>query len=112
MKDAILDFSAQMGQTPDNYLRRLILMGGDGLTFLQILQRQKYLQFYDFKSVKMLVPVLEWFLTSWTNFTRLVERHWGPSISTDPSTLGHSARKILRKTPRLLADAGPCSRCT
>ena len=33
LKDALLNFFAQIGQTRQNYIRRLIMVGGDGLTY-------------------------------------------------------------------------------
>jgi len=36
LRDGLLDFLQQIGQTPDDYQRRVILVGGDGLTFEQM----------------------------------------------------------------------------
>jgi hypothetical protein len=33
LRDALLDFFEQMGQTRDDHLRRLIMVGGDRLTY-------------------------------------------------------------------------------
>jgi hypothetical protein len=101
LKDAVLDFLEQTGQTRENYQQRLHVVGGDGLTYEKILQLKKYLQFHtnEFESFELIEPVLEWWHTMWTDLSRLFETHWGELLSKDPSTLGHSANKIGRTTP-------------
>jgi hypothetical protein len=103
LKDALLDFFEQLGQTQDNYIRRLVLVGGDGLTYEKFLLLKKYLQFHkdEFQSFEMIEPILELWHTAWTDLSRLYECHWpaGSLDSQDPSTLGHSARLIGRKAP-------------
>ncbi|KAI0309209.1 hypothetical protein OF83DRAFT_1159117 [Amylostereum chailletii] len=48
LKDALLDFFAQMGQTKETYQHnRIWFAGGDGLTFEKILQLKNTLQFED-----------------------------------------------------------------
>ena len=61
LKDAMLDFLGQMGQCDHDYLQKLDLVGGDGLTYEKLVQLQQYLQFHDdtFQSLELLVPVLE-----------------------------------------------------
>jgi hypothetical protein len=101
LKDAVLDFLSQIGQTKENHFNRLMLIGGDGLTYEKLLLLKKYLQLHDdpFESFELLLPQLEEWHTESTNMNRIYERHWGSSLSCDPSTLGHSARKIGRPEP-------------
>ena len=62
---------------------------------------KKYLQLHEneFESFELLEPALEIWHTESTNLSRLFETHWGMPLSKNPSTLGHSARKIGRMTP-------------
>jgi len=101
LKDALTDFFAQTGQTPQDFKRRLFPVGGDGLTYEKMLQLKEYLQFHENEqeSFEVLQPMLEWWHTEWTNLSRIFESHWGPSFSHDPSTLGNSAEKNGRKKP-------------
>jgi len=100
-KDGLLDFFSQIGQTQDDHLRRLVLVGGDGLTYELMLRLKKYLQFHNhwFERLAMLEALLEVWHTESTNLSRVFRSHWGPPLSIDPSTLGHSARKIGRTAP-------------
>ena len=100
-KEALHDFFAQIGQTPESFKRRTILVGGDGLTYQKTLELQEYLQFHsnDFESMKNIKSLLEWWHTEWTNISRIFESHWGDLSAQDPSSLGHSAAKIGRKKP-------------
>jgi len=61
LKDALLDFFAQIGQTREDHLRRLIMVGSDGLTYEKILLLKKYLQLHDneFESFELVEPALE-----------------------------------------------------
>ena len=101
LKDALLDFFAQIGQTREDYLCHLIMVGGDGLTYEKMLLLKKYLQLHEneFESFELVEPQLEIWHTAGTNLSRLFETHWGTPLSCDPSTLGHSARKIGRTEP-------------
>ncbi|KIM36098.1 hypothetical protein M413DRAFT_428012 [Hebeloma cylindrosporum] len=100
-KEALQDFFNQTGQTSDSFKKRLFPVGGDGLTYEKMLQLQEYLQFHDneYDSMELLEPVLEWWHTEWTNLSRIFESYWGPSLTDDPSYLGHSASRIGRKKP-------------
>jgi len=100
-KEALQDFFNQTGQTSESFKKRLFPVGGDGLTYEKMLQLQEYLQFHDneYESMELLEPVLEWWHTEWTNLSRLFESYWGPSLTNDPSYLGHSASRIGRKKP-------------
>ncbi|KII83514.1 hypothetical protein PLICRDRAFT_119348 [Plicaturopsis crispa FD-325 SS-3] len=101
LKDALVDFFGQLGQSNSDFLRRLFAVGGDGLTYEKFLLLKEYLQFHDneFESLETLEPVLEWWHTEWTDLNRIFETHYGTPLSCDPSTLGHSAAKIGRKSP-------------
>ncbi|TFY74976.1 hypothetical protein EWM64_g9036 [Hericium alpestre] len=102
LKEALLDFFEQMGQTRDEFHPILCFVGGDGLTFEKMLQLLELLQFElesDFDRLDWIVPFLELWHTAWMNLSRIFEAHWGDSLGRDPSTLGHSASKIKYKTP-------------
>jgi len=96
LKDALLDFFAQIGQMRENYLCRHIMVGGDGLTYEKMLLLKKYMQLHgnEFENFKLVEPELKIWHMEETNLSRLFETHWGAPLSQDPSTLGHSARKI------------------
>ncbi|KAH7905521.1 hypothetical protein BJ138DRAFT_1130454 [Hygrophoropsis aurantiaca] len=101
LKDALLDFMEQTGQSPDDYQRRLMLMCGDGLTYEKIHQLKKYRQFHEDEllNFELVEPTLAFWHTQWTDLSRNYETHWGDTLSRDPSTLGHSATKIGRNPP-------------
>ncbi|KAJ3793040.1 hypothetical protein GGU11DRAFT_854030 [Lentinula aff. detonsa] len=98
---AVLDFFRQVGQTKDQFLHRLCPLGGDGLTFQRLHELKRYLQYNDneLSSLAIVEPQLEWWHTMWTDLCRIFETHWGEPLSKDPSTLGHSSRKIGRDDP-------------
>lgn len=103
LKDGLFDFFDQTGQTREDHDERLLMVGGDGLTYEKILQLKKYLQMHPgaFESLDLVEPQLEVWHDEATNLARLVETHWGGQLSSDPSTLGHSARHIGRAEPNL-----------
>ncbi|EPQ59181.1 hypothetical protein GLOTRDRAFT_24745, partial [Gloeophyllum trabeum ATCC 11539] len=105
LADALVDFLGQMGQKESNYQRRLVLVGGDGMTFERVHQLKRYLQFHedDFQNFSMLEPLLELWHTAWTDLSRLFQTHWGETLTKDPSALGHSAAAISRKAPANLS---------
>ncbi|KAJ6583252.1 hypothetical protein B0H10DRAFT_1890171, partial [Mycena sp. CBHHK59/15] len=97
LKDGLLDFLEQVGQTRENYLPRKLIVGGDGLSSANpthlVLQLQSYLQFHKdtFESLEILEPQLQVWHTKWTDLIRIFQTHWG---GINPSSLGHSAGKI------------------
>ncbi|OJT06327.1 hypothetical protein TRAPUB_2789 [Trametes pubescens] len=101
LKDALLDFLEQAGQTPEGFKKQLFMMGGDGLTFEKVVQLKHYLQFHEneLESLELVQPVLALWHTAWADLSRIFETHWGSLLTDDPSTLGHSAAKIGRKAP-------------
>lgn len=101
LKDAMLDFLEQIGQTPGDYTPRLIPVGGDGLTFEKLVQMKNYLQFQDdkFQRGDLIMPFLETWHTQWTFLSLIYETHFVDALSKDPSTLGHSATKIDQRAP-------------
>ncbi|KAJ3772098.1 hypothetical protein FB446DRAFT_644050 [Lentinula raphanica] len=101
LKQALLDFFGQLGQTSESFLPRLILAGGDGLTYERMIQLKNYLQFQDdeFERMEILEPFLEIWHTIWTNLSRIYEAHWVGLTSADPSTIGFGANTLKRKAP-------------
>ncbi|KAJ7883570.1 hypothetical protein B0H13DRAFT_2235396 [Mycena leptocephala] len=103
LKDRMLDFLQQIGQTPENYLKRKLPVGGDGLTYAMLLQLQIYLQWHDhpFKSLEIMEPQLQVWHTKWTDVIRIFQTHWGRMTGkqTNPASLGFSAAKIGRAAP-------------
>ncbi|KAJ3729759.1 hypothetical protein C8R42DRAFT_569719 [Lentinula raphanica] len=98
---ALKDFFAQLGQSPNNFVKRLILAGGDGLSYERMVQLKNYLQFQEneFERMELLEPFLEVWHTVWTNLSRIYEAHWVGLTSADPSTLGFGANTLKRKAP-------------
>ncbi|KAI0368163.1 hypothetical protein BV20DRAFT_948539, partial [Pilatotrama ljubarskyi] len=98
---ALLDFLGQIGQSEGDYTRRLIPVGGDGLTFEKLVQLKNYLQFQDdeFQRCELIMPFLEVWHTLWTYLSLVFETHFGDALTKDVSTLGHSATKIDQKAP-------------
>ena len=84
-----------------SYTPRLILTGGDGLTYERMVQLKNYLQFHEntYERLDILEPILEIWHTKWTDLSHIYEAHWDSLTSNDPSSLGHSANKIKRKAP-------------
>jgi hypothetical protein len=77
------------------------MVGGDGPTYEKMLLLKKYLQFHEheFESFELMEPELEIWHTEETDLSWIFKTHWGCVLSIDPSTLGHSARKIRRDKP-------------
>ncbi|KAJ7131118.1 hypothetical protein C8R44DRAFT_829597 [Mycena epipterygia] len=77
LKDGLLDFLAQVGQLPTDYILRKLIVGGDGLSYAMV-----------------------WH-TKWTDLIRIFQTHWGrvSGKSTNPASLGHSAAKIGQAAP-------------
>ncbi|KAG1750427.1 uncharacterized protein EDB91DRAFT_1244005 [Suillus paluster] len=104
LKDALVDFLGQIGQSVEEFQKQLLLISGDGLTYEKIIQLKKYLQYHgdEFQRFEILEPVLAIWHTLWTDLSCLFETHWGATLSRDPSTLGNSATKIGRLAPSSL----------
>ena len=101
LKDGLIDFLEQMGQTPDNYQERIILAGGDGLTFKQMGNLKRLAQTQDgpFKTFEILQPYLQLWHMEWTDLCRLFTTHYGQERLGDPSTIGYGSTKIGVKRP-------------
>ncbi|KAI0353618.1 hypothetical protein OH77DRAFT_1406859 [Trametes cingulata] len=101
LREAVDDFLEQLGQKSDRFTRRIIPMGGDGLTFEKLVQLKNYLQFQDneFERLDIVMPFLETWHTIWTYLSTVFETHWGETLTEDPSLLGHSAVKINQPAP-------------
>jgi hypothetical protein len=96
---SICDNVEQAGQTAEDFMKRMMVFGGDGLTFELLLKLMRQRQFHKsaFHSLRFLNPMAQWWHTVWTNDSRVVDEHLDSYASQDPSTLGHSAAKIGRK---------------
>ncbi|KAJ7480367.1 hypothetical protein B0H11DRAFT_1724975 [Mycena galericulata] len=106
LKDALLDFQQQLGQTEDDYDFKLWFGGGDGMSYNNMLLVKKYLQNHTespFQSFELMIPVLQVWHTLWTDLCRIYETHWGGSLNDNPATLGNSAKKIGRPPPANLS---------
>ncbi|KAJ7891465.1 hypothetical protein B0H13DRAFT_1625931 [Mycena leptocephala] len=103
LKDGLLDFLQQVGQTAASYIPRQLVIGGDGLSYAMLLQLQSYLQWHKdaFQSFEILEPQLQVWHLKWTDIIRIFQTHWGRTSgkSTNPTSLGHSAGKIGRSAP-------------
>lgn len=102
LKAALLDFLCQIGQMLAQN-PRLILIGGDGLTYEKIIQLKNLLATLlddnAVESLDIIEPILALWHTGWTELGRIFTTHWGPHLSKDESTLGHSTCKMGRSTP-------------
>ncbi|EIW62772.1 uncharacterized protein TRAVEDRAFT_113893, partial [Trametes versicolor FP-101664 SS1] len=100
-RDALLDFLGQIGQKDKDYDRRLVLIGGDGLTYEHLLQIKGYMadQEDDFRRFELVEPFLKTWHTGMTHLSMLNEVHWGSYLTADPSKLGYTAGKIGQKAP-------------
>lgn len=96
LRDGVLDFLEQIGQKQGEYSRRLMPIGGDGLTYDKLLHMKRYMQFHNdpFDSFELLEPDCEIWHMEWTETSSGFETHWGDLLSEDPATLGHSAHQI------------------
>lgn len=105
LRDGLIDFLEQIGQTPEHHHPRIIFVGGDGLTFEQLIKLKQLTQFQDqpFKNFEIIQPYLQLWHTEWTDLSRLFVAHFGEDGSHDPSTIGHSSAKINFKRPANLA---------
>lgn len=105
LRDGLVDFLEQIGQTPDDHHPRITFVGGDGLTFEQLGNLKRMTQFQDgpFKNFEIIQPYLQLWHTEWTDLSRLFSAHFGDNGSQDPSTIGHSSAKINFKRPANLA---------
>ncbi|KAJ7136429.1 hypothetical protein C8R43DRAFT_893920 [Mycena crocata] len=102
LKEALLDFLNQLGQTEDDFDFRLWIGGGDGMSFNNMHLVKKYLQNHaesSFQSFELMIPALQVWHLLWTDQCRIFETHWGTPLNDDPSTLGCSAKKIGRPAP-------------
>jgi hypothetical protein len=100
LKEGLLDFLAQLGQTEGDYDKRLHLIGGDGLTYQKILELQRHLQLHDdaLQSFSVVTPVLAPWHLEWTDVNRIFELFLGKPLDPDPSTIAHSTNLIGRNT--------------
>jgi hypothetical protein len=103
LKEGMLDFFQQIGQTPESYLKCKLPIGGDGLTYAMLLQLQNFLQYSKdpFKSFEIMEPQLQVWHTKWTDVIRIFQTHWGRTTGkqTNPASLGFNAPKIGRPAP-------------
>lgn len=105
LRDGLVDFLEQIGQTPENHQPRVIFVGGDGLTFEQITKLKQLVQCQDapFKNFEILQPYLQLRHMEWTDLSHLFVAHFGKDGSHDPSTISHNSAKINFKRPANLA---------
>lgn len=98
---ALLDFVNEMGYTEESPIDHLLHVGGDGLTYERMVLLKLYMQFHEtsFQRLEWLQPFLETWHTSWTDLSRIYEAHWDSLLSSDPSSIGHSANQLKRKAP-------------
>lgn len=103
-RDALLDFLGRIGQKDKVYERRLVLIGGDGLTYERMLQIKGYMADQDdsFRRLELVEPFLETRHTGMTHLSTVNETHWGAYLTEDPSKLGFSAAKMGQKEPSSL----------
>ena len=105
LRDGLVDFLEQLGQTPEDHCSRIILVGGDRLTFEHLGRLKQTMQFQDgpFKNFEIIQPYLQLWHIEWTDLSRLFVANFGDSGTHDPSAIGHSSAKINFKRPANLA---------
>ncbi|KZV82349.1 hypothetical protein EXIGLDRAFT_843839 [Exidia glandulosa HHB12029] len=99
---AVDDFlGTQLGQTKDNWNRRIVIVGGDGATYEGLLRLKRQRQNHDthFEKYDFVEPEPEFWHMKWTDLSRIFAAHCGPEDSNDPSTLRASLSLIGRKVP-------------
>ena len=96
LKDTLINFFDQMGQTESGYIPQVLFAGGDGLTFQKMLEIKQYLQFHGdpFHSLELLELVLSLWHTKWTDLSQVFKVHWDSLLSPNPSSLSYSTEKI------------------
>ncbi|KAI0744072.1 hypothetical protein C8Q80DRAFT_1107396 [Daedaleopsis nitida] len=103
LRDTMVEFLGQLGQHEDSYMRRVILFGGDGLTFENLIKLKNYLraapETSEFQRLELVTPFLETWHTELTFLTAIYQTHFESSLTPDPSKLGHSSTKIDQKAP-------------
>ncbi|PBK85144.1 hypothetical protein ARMGADRAFT_1048108 [Armillaria gallica] len=99
--ETMVNIFGHLGQTAESYIRRLLLVRGDGLTYEQMVQLKNYLQFQDtpYEWLDLLEPFLEIWHTVWTHLSQIYQAHWVSLKSRDPSTIGYGTNSIKRKAP-------------
>ncbi|TRM62009.1 hypothetical protein BD626DRAFT_362119, partial [Schizophyllum amplum] len=101
LRDFLLDMFEQTGQNSEKFKPLLQPVGGDGLTYEKLLDLQSMLQFEGnaFDSMERVLPMLEGFHKDLTELCNIFQTFYGTSLTTDYSTLGHSATKLGRRRP-------------
>lgn len=99
LRDALVDFLEQIGQSDEDHQDRLQFIGGDGLTYERLLfmKRLQRHQSNAFRRLDMVQPFLETWHTQWMFLSSVFEAHYDTALSQDPSTLGHNMAKINQK---------------
>ncbi|KAI4523483.1 hypothetical protein K525DRAFT_361253 [Schizophyllum commune Loenen D] len=101
LRDAYTELLAQIGQTREQHGTNLVVAGGDGLTVQKTHEMQQMLQFEksEFDRLEMLLPQLEGWHQLYTSNNETAETHYGDPLTSDYSTLGHSATRLGRRRP-------------
>ncbi|KAL1687063.1 hypothetical protein GGG16DRAFT_128226 [Schizophyllum commune] len=101
LRDAHLDMLSQIGQTQEKHDTNLVVAGGDGYTYQRLLEMLDMLQFEGniIDSLEILHPLLEGWHQEYTGNNEIIETHYGKPLTSDYSTLGHSAAKLGRRRP-------------
>ncbi|KII90232.1 hypothetical protein PLICRDRAFT_108509 [Plicaturopsis crispa FD-325 SS-3] len=115
MRSAVLDFEKQMGLDKDSMWNLILLIRGDGASVASLGRVKKYLATdpCDYRAFRGRVPPgPEIWHTRATKLSAIAENHYGPSASSDPSSLSKSASTANQKRPPNLKkpDFYPTSR--
>jgi hypothetical protein len=100
-RDGIMDFLEQGGQTRESFKWRKQPIGGDGLTVMKGLDMQKFLkdEGNPFDSTELLLWMTEGWHQNWMDMGSIFTTFYGAELTSDPSTIGHSATKLGRRRP-------------
>ncbi|KAK7022837.1 hypothetical protein VNI00_016918 [Paramarasmius palmivorus] len=100
--DGVLDFLKSAGQTGERFNKRMLPIGGDGLTFELLHKIMSHRQFHKspFHGLRIMNPKLQWWHLLWTNDARIIDNHMGNPAGSDVSSFGHLISSIGRKLPK------------
>jgi hypothetical protein len=101
LHDGVIDFLTQLGHKHQYTVGKIMLIGGDGLTYEKLLKLKEYMQMHPdlFDSLAVIEPYLEAWHAMWTDLTRIYEHNWIGAHSRDPSTIGKCSNEMGRKPP-------------
>ncbi|TRM57978.1 hypothetical protein BD626DRAFT_550857 [Schizophyllum amplum] len=101
LRDAYGDILEQIGQTRDHHDNNLVVAGGDGFMVQKTHEMQEMLQHEEnvIDKLENLLPTLKGWHQRFTSNNEHIDTHYGEPLTSDYSTLGHSATRLGRRRP-------------